>query len=268
MTIVRSVLLAVLGGLCASSGAAQAVGRVEAAIADLAADGRPDNHELFLFYNGCPQDDADGLAVFEAVREMALEPRGLAELAGMLTSGVYAICGYAPLDEWYAHAFERLHAEGAAGAASAFVIRLGYSGRPIYLDMQEALLRAAEDPDFMGGRPREELVRTALYYRPRELWIDEAISAFRRAIPPQSIRYETFRLSREFGGVFYERLVREAPTLTDEAFLAVIRALGTEIRDGRADPNAAGMEELRAMTEVRAENPTDELPRGRLQSVR
>lgn len=269
MSIPRALLLALLACLhYASLAGAQGVTRVEAAIADLEADGRPDNGELFLF-DGCPQDDPDGLAVFEAVRDMSLDPWGLAELAGNLTFRVYPNCGYTPLDEWYSGVFERLHAARALGPASSFVIRLGLNeARLIKSDMQEALLRAAEDPNFMGGRPREQLVGTALYYRPRELWLDESISALRRAIPRQSIADITYRLSREFGSEFYERLVAEAPTLNDEVFFTVIHALGSEIQDERADPNARGMEALRVMAATRARVPWDSLPRAHRPPIR
>jgi hypothetical protein len=262
MTTVRATLLAVIGWSCAGPALdAQSLTRVEAAIADLSADGRPNDHGLFLFRT-CPQDDPAGRAVFDAVKDMPLDPWGLQQLAGMLTFQVYPNCGYAPLNEWYVGVLEKLRADRALGPGEAFVIRLGDNeARLVTPDMQEALIRAAEDPGFIGGRYEEEMIRIALTHRPRELWIAEAISAFRRAIPSQTITFATYSLSREFGSEFYERIASEAPTLSDDVFLTIIRALSTEIQDQRADPNAAGMGALREMAERRARSPSDELLR-------
>jgi hypothetical protein len=241
---------------------------VEAAIADLEADGRPSALELFIF-QGCPQEDPRGVAVFEAVQNMRLDPWGLADLARAFTFRAYPNCGYAPLDAWYVRVFERLRADRALGPGQAFIIGLGNNeARLITPDMQEALLQGAEDPGFIGGRYEEEMVRIALSHRPRDLWISEALAAFHRTIPRQSITSATYRLSREFGSEFYEELARRAPTMDDVIFFTVIHALASEIQDERADPNADGMEELRAIAASRARYPSDELPRARRPPIR
>jgi hypothetical protein len=268
MSTARDVLIVLTWSCFVSPTDAQETNRVEAAIADLEADGRPSDLKLFLF-QGCPQEDPAGVAVFEAVQDMPLDPWGLTDLARAFTFRAYPNCGYAPLNAWYVRAFERLRADGALGPAEAFVIGLANNeARLVNRDMQEALLQGAEDPGFIGGRYEEEMVRIALSHRPRDLWISEALAAFHRTIPRQSVASATYRLSRELGSEFYEEIARQASTLDDVAFFTIVHALASEIQDERADPNAAGMEALRTMAASRARYPWDELPRARRPPIR
>jgi len=96
--------------------AAQESDRRGQALEDLQ-DGDIDRINLFMF-KGCPQEDPQGVAVFEAVRDVQLDAWGISRLASAFVwGGVYPDCAYAPLDMWLADAFRRIHEAGNSGAA-------------------------------------------------------------------------------------------------------------------------------------------------------
>lgn len=252
--ITRRLVFGVLCACTLTGRAASAQGyerTVTSALEDLD-DGYVDRYGLFNF-QGCPQSDDLGRTVFNAVRQVQLPGYGMISLMRALMWDTYPDCDYAPLNEWVAQAFEDLRARGDAGPAQSFARGLGPL---IDDDLQEALLRAAEDTAFAPGGTRRVFADAALRFRPEERQIAEAIAAFQRNIPAQSKVERTYYLSRHFGAAFFQAMAQAAPRFSDRDLFRVVSAIGVDVSDGRVSPDAAGLDELRAQVSSRPSAPS------------
>jgi hypothetical protein len=227
----------------------------QAALDDLAADGLVSNLSLFRF-QGCPQDDPVGRAVFEAVRNVDLDLRGYesVRLVRVMSRDKYPDCGYAPLNAWIVEMIDRWHANGEWGSLDSFAGGLRWMEITIEGAVQEALLRAAEDEQGPTAA-REVIADAALRWRPAERHIEEGIAAFGRTIPRQTKTSRTYYLGRTFGADFFRAFAAVAPTYTDDQLFTIVSAIGSDVRNGRVPPNVAGLEALRAEVRRRPDLP-------------
>lgn len=239
---------------------------VEAALANLQAPGGPTAPEFFQF-QGCPQQDATGRAVFNAVRDAEVRPHGRAALAMSLAWNAYPACAYEPLDNWLVEVFEDLVAAGEDGAANSLASGLWRKaqddGFTLDDNLREAFLRAAENETLLEG-PRRQFVTAAFVNRPEGVLVGEVVDLLFRDVPRSSRSFMIARMSRERGAVFYPALARVAQRMTDDQLFLLTTSLAEEIRMGRAEPQAAGLEALRAEVARRPELPSwAQIPRER-----
>jgi hypothetical protein len=216
----------------------------QAALEDLRADGLVSSARLFLF-EGCPQVDPVGRAVFDAVRDIDLRGYGSVQLVGVFAQGTYPGCGYAPLNEWIVEMIDRWHANGEWDSLELYARSLRWPEVTIEAGVQEALLRAAEDEQGPTAA-REVIADAALRWRPVERHIEEGIASFGRSIPRQTKTSWTYYLGRTFGADFFRAFAAVAPTYTDDQLFTIVSAIGTDVRHGRVPANAAGLGLLRA----------------------
>lgn len=125
----------------------------------------------------------------------------------------------------------------------------------ISVDLQEALLRAAEDGGAGPTAVRAAIADAALRFRPPARQVQEGIEALARRIPDRTKTSWTYHLSRTYGSEFFQALARVAPTLADEQLCVVASAISTDVRNGRVPADADGLAELRAEIRGRPELP-------------
>ncbi len=217
---------------------------------------------LFNFV-GCPQDDATGRAVFEAVKDEEVDARTLVELARALAwDGAYPDCDYAPLNAWMVEAFVRLHQAGEIGAAASFARSV--SPR-IDEDLSSTLLVAAADESFAGEGPRSTIATAAVFNLESGKQVEAAVAAFERSMPRSWIADATRRLSRTSGAEFFRRLATEGTEVSDETMFTITGVIRHEIFDGRVDAGDDGLDLLRErLNSLPDVPPTARLPaRGR-----
>ena len=256
MKLSRTVTLIAIGLVVSSDVQGQVADRSpERALEDLA-DGKVDRPGLFIF-DGCPQQDPTGQAVFQAIQGIELSGHRAVDLAVALgVGGAYPDCDYPPLNAWMLSTLQGLYERGERGPAGMFARTL----EPVIpLPMHDLLLHAAAAPAFAGG-PARDLASAALYRRPRERWIEEAIAAFRRPVPTEWKTSTTYHLGREFGAVFFRTVAREAPNLDDATLFIISSAIGSDVRDGHVNPNAGGLSELRDALDRRPNVPRTLIP--------
>lgn len=218
----------------------------QAALDDLAADGLVSNLSLFRF-QGCPQDDPVGRAIFDALRDADFDLRGYesVRLVRVVSRDKYPDCNYAPLNAWIVEMIDRWHVNDEWAALEAFARSLRWMEVTIEGDVQAALLRAAEDEQGPNAA-REVIADAALRWRPVERHLEEGIAAFSRSIPRQTKTSWTYYLGRTFGADFFRAFAAVAPTYTDDQLFTIVSAIGTDVRHGRVPANAAGLGLLRA----------------------
>ena len=238
---------------------------VESAIQDLQSDGFPTDINLFRF-RGCPQEDRIGREVFNAVKDVEMRGRELARLAVWFSQDTYPHCEFQDLTEWLVEVVERLHAAREEGALTEFADGVGQRTpelepspnggytirfRPLSADrvenrLQRALIRVAEDSLLLRG-VRERVATAALAKRPEELHVEDFVRFAGSSIPRTVKTRRIYYLSREFGSSFFAPVAAVAETLSDEDLFTLSSAIGTDVRDGRVDPNAEGLDEIRAV---------------------
>lgn len=249
--LAATAVIQVLGG----SLAAQAPDRTpQAAVEDLQADGLVSRASLFLF-DGCPQNDPVGQAIFSAVRDVEVHGYGSVQLVQVLMQGTYPACGYEPLNRWVAEVVNRWHTGGEWDELEYFARLLPDLGIAIEPDLQEALLRAAEDQAAGPTWTRAVLADAALQFRPEDRQVREAVAAFARTIPDQTKTSWTYYLGRTFGAEFFQAFAQVAPTYTDDQLFPIVSAISTDVRNGRVPPDAAGLAQLRAEIRRRPDLP-------------
>jgi hypothetical protein len=113
----------------------------------------------------------------------------------------------------------------------------------------------------------EAIVATAFFASqsrnlPAAVKIEEGVAALLRNLPGR--RLIVYHLSRTYGAAFYQAVARVAPRMTDDQLYYLARSIGSEIGGGRADPRAAGLEEIRAEVARRPNLPSwAKIPRER-----
>lgn len=263
LLVLGLTLLSPWNGL--ASLAAQTDRTVESAVRDLQSDGVPTDVNLFRF-RGCPQQDPVGRDIFNAVTDMEIRGRNLARLAVWLGQDAYPHCDFEELTDWLIEVVEHLHAAREEGALTDFAAGVGQrmperepnsqGGHTIRLPplsagrvenrLQRAMIRVAEDSSLLRG-VRERVATAALAKRPEELHVEDFVRFAASSIPRTVKTRRIYYLSREFGSSFFAPVAAVAETLSDDDLFTLSSAIGTDVRDGRVNPNAEGLDEIRAV---------------------
>lgn len=224
---------------------------VEAALGHLG-EGSLTRPSLFAF-EGCPQADATGRAIFEAVRSLDVDARTLVQLAIAFSfDGAYPDCDYAPLNEWMVESFRRLHRTGETGPATSFARSISSVRR----DLSDAFMEAAADPAFAGDGPRGVLADAAVFGLADESsQVEVAVAGFGSDVPRSWVANTSRRLARSRGADFFREVSGEATEMSDPIMFTIADVLRTDIVDGILEPDSEGLDLIRRSVETRQEVP-------------
>lgn len=194
-----------------------------------------------LLFEGCPQDDEEGRAMFEAVSNADLPSSAVAELSGRWAAP-FAECGYAPLELWYQEALRSLFDSGDPSAVMTFVQSLPAS---LPDPLREELWRGRA-MEYPGGFLGDFIASKAVRGSTPSQSVDLTVSAFRdRRLSRQWIYREAGRLMREQPDAYLRSVAQAAGGFNDERLEDVLRSILASVQSGRIPEDAGGLEALR-----------------------
>jgi hypothetical protein len=196
-----------------------------------------------LVFQGCPQDDARGREVLEAVASLNLSPDAL-EAIGFTWRNTLAACDYVPLDAWYDQSLRQLIASGDSYSLRGFLNAVTQYAPE---SMRETIWTTLEEQAGWSVESNWALMADIAVAdsRPHE-WVSRVVDALaRRPASQEWLDWKTYEILREHPTIFMRALVRDAANFPDDRMLLVLRVLHRTIRGGMLGAQAPDLNALR-----------------------